>query len=558
MPEGNDVPGAQALLRGLDVLLAIGTAPRPPRFRDLEKAVSIPRASLHRLLAALSSRRLIRYDERSKTYQVGMRVLELSRRSLDQSGVIRAAKPELARMARRFQRTVCVMVLDDMDVFVLDFEDADPSYGRLVRLWPRAPALGTAAGRALLAAMPIARREELIGAMNPDAGEHARLTADLSVAKALGYAVVTREVVSGRAGAAAAILDETGYPIAAIACLFESDSVAPEDLHEAGRIIAEGARRASGHMGMGYATPQVLPAPPGPVSAGVEVLPTGRDFVGENPVWNEDLGRLYWVDVLAPALRSWDPVRRIADRVDLPQITAGIAFDDKGRIVAAGQFGLSLIDPETGAMNPLVNPEADRPDNRFNTAGVDPSGRFWVGSMALNHEIGRGSLYSIDSDLTAVRRLDRVGMPKNVAFDPSGTRLYFSDAAENTVFVYAYDLATGALGERRVFVVAGEGRGQPNGLTVDAEGFVWVTFLGAWSICRFAPDGALDREITLPVPMPTNCAFGGRDLTTLYVTSTYIRMPPGISSHAPAAGQLLAIQTDIRGQRPVPFRSRRP
>ena len=84
MPEGNDVPGAQALLRGLDVLLAIGTAPRPPRFRDLEKAVSIPRASLHRLLAALSSRRLIRYDERSKTYQVGMRVLELSRRSLDE------------------------------------------------------------------------------------------------------------------------------------------------------------------------------------------------------------------------------------------------------------------------------------------------------------------------------------------------------------------------------------------------------------------------------------------------------------------------------------------
>jgi sugar lactone lactonase YvrE len=149
-------------------------------------------------------------------------------------------------------------------------------------------------------------------------------------------------------------------------------------------------------------------------------------------------------------------------------------------------------------------------------------------------------------------------MPKNVAFDPSGTRLYFSDAAENTVFTYRCEPATGMLEEPQVFVVGGEGRGQPNGLTVDAEGFVWVTFLGGWSIRRFAPDGRLDREITLPVPMPTNCAFGGRDLTTLYVTSTYIRMPPGISSQAPAAGQLIAVQTNIRGQRTLPFRSRRP
>jgi sugar lactone lactonase YvrE/DNA-binding IclR family transcriptional regulator len=486
-----------------------------------------------------------------------MRVLELSRRSLDQSGVIRAAKPELARLARRLQRTVCVMVLDDADVFVLDFEDADPSYGRLVRLWPRAPALGTAAGRALLAAMPTERREELIGEMNPDPAERARLGSDLSVAKALGYAMLPREAVSGRAGAASAILDETGYPIAAIACLFESDAVPPEELHEAGRIIADGARRASGHMGMGYATPVVLPAPEAPISEGVEVLPTGRDFVGENPVWNAERGRLYWVDVLAPALRFWDPARRATGRIDLPQITAGIAFDEKGRIIAAGQAGIFLLDPDTGATSALVNPEADRPDNRFNTAGVDPAGRFWAGTMALNHEVGRGSLYSLDSALMTMRRLEQVGMPKNVAFDPSGTRLYFSDAAENTVFVFAFDGETGALGERRVFVVGGEGRGQPNGITVDAEGFVWVTCLGAWCVRRFAPDGTLDREIMLPVPMPTNCAFGGPDLTILYVTSTYIRLPPGLSSQAPASGQLIAVQTDVRGQQPAVFGSGR-
>ena len=140
-----DVPGAQALLRGIDLLLAIGTAPAPPRFRDLERTVNIPRASLHRILAALTSRNLVRYDERSKTYEVGMRILDLSRRTLDKSGIIRAAKPEVARLARRLQRTVCLAVLDGADVFVLDFEDFDSGLGRLVRSWPRAQAIDTSA-----------------------------------------------------------------------------------------------------------------------------------------------------------------------------------------------------------------------------------------------------------------------------------------------------------------------------------------------------------------------------------------------------------------------------
>jgi sugar lactone lactonase YvrE len=310
-------------------------------------------------------------------------------------------------------------------------------------------------------------------------------------------------------------------------------------------------------MGMGYATPTVLRAPESKLNEGVEILPTGRDFVGENPVWNEETGSLYWVDVLAPALRCWDPVRRTARRINLPQITAGIAFDNRGRIIAAGQAGIFLLDPETGETTPLMNPEADRPDNRFNTAGVDPAGRFWAGTMALNHEVGRGSLYSLDANLTAMRRLERVGMPKNVAFDPSGTLMYFSDAAENTVFTFAVGRESGTLGQRRTFVVGGEGRGQPNGLTVDAEGFVWITCLGAWCVRRFAPDGSLDREVMLPVPMPTNCAFGGPDLMTLYITSTYIRLPPGMSSQAPASGQLLAVQTDVRGQTPTLFRSGR-
>jgi sugar lactone lactonase YvrE/DNA-binding IclR family transcriptional regulator len=554
-----EVPGAQALLRGLDVLLAIGTAPRPPRFRDLEKSVGIPRASLHRLLAALGSRRLIRYDDRSRTYQVGMRVLELSRRTLDQSSIIRAAKPELARVARHLQRTMCLMVLDDEDVFVLDFEDPDPSYGRLVRLWPRARAVDTAPGRALLAALPQDRSDAFINGLATPLADQAleRFRAEVAVAKALGYAVVPREPVSGRAGVASAILDETGYPTGALACLFENDEIPSEDLHEVGRVLVEGARRASGHIGMSYLTPSVQPKPDAAVSPGVEVLTVGRDFVGENPVWNPLRRRLYWVDVLAPALRWWEPSTRESGRVELPHLTAGIAFDDHDRLISAGQNGLFVLDPETGAAKRLIDPEGDRPDNRFNTVGIDPRGRLWAGTMAVNHEVGRGSLYMVDADLTVHRRVDRVGMPKNVAFDHAGERLYFADSAVNAVILFDYDQKTGRISNRRNFLAGEQIPGLPNSVTVDSEDCVWVTCLGGWRVCRYDPSGRLMEEIILPVAMPTNCAFGGDDLSTLFITSTWIRLPPGLSSQSPASGQLIAVRTGVRGQEPARFRKGR-
>nr|WP_246574481.1 SMP-30/gluconolactonase/LRE family protein [Chelatococcus asaccharovorans] len=548
-------------MRGLDVLLAIGTAPQPPRFRDLEKSIGIPRASLHRLLAALVSRRMVRHDPRTRTYHVGMRVLELSRRSLDQNSIIRAAKPELARVARRLQRTICVMVLDNEDVFVLDFEDADPSYGRLVRFWPRSRAIESAAGRSMLAALPKERCEAFLQDLSPTIVEKPamdRLRADLGVAKALGYAVMTREPVSGRAGAASAILDETGYPIGALACLFETDQIPAEDLHDAGRALVEAAHRASGHIGMGYATRSVLPRPQEPVGVAVEVLATGRDFVGENPVWNPRRRRLYWVDVLAPALRWWDPARREAGRVELPRLTAGIAFDEQDRLVAAGQHGLFLLDPETGVERRLVDPEADRPDNRCNTVGVDPRGRLWVGTMAINHEIGRGSLYAVGADLAVHRHIDKVGMAKNVAFDTAGQRLYFADTANNVVLAFDFDALSGTIANRRVFLAAADIPGNPNGITVDAEDHLWVACLGGWRVCRYDPSGRLVEEVVLPVPMPTNCAFGGEDMATLYVTSTWIRLPAGLSAEAPASGQLIAVRTGTRGQPPRRFREASP
>lgn len=554
IPDG--VPGAQTLLKGIDILLLIGGAPGPLRFRDIERAVGIPRASLHRLVAALVNRQLLQFDPRTRTYQVGNRVLELSRRTLDQNMLIRAAKPETARLARQLRRTICLMVPDGRDVFVLDFEDPDPGAGRMVRLWPRFRALDCAGGRAILSALQGDERDRLLGGIEAKGGAPHRIGADISVASALGYAAMTREPATGRAAVAAPVVDDSGHPIGAIVCLFENETMEPEAIHEAGRTLAEAARRASGHMGMRHATPPIRPKPEAPAAPRVEVMPTGRDFVGENPVWNERRGKLYWVDVLAPALRWWDPHARTSGRIELRQLTGGLAFDADGRAILAGEGGFFVLDLDTGQARPLVNPEADRRGNRFNSAGVDKQGRLWASTMALNHDKGKGSTYSLEPDLGVTRRLDVVQMPKNFAFDPSGRVAYFSDAAENAVFRFPLDPATGALGERDVLIRAGEDDGQFTGIAVDAEGCVWATCLGAWRIRRYAPDGAMLSELVLPTPMPTSCAFGGPDLSTLYITTSFIRVPAGLSAQAPASGYLLAANVGVRGQTPALFGAR--
>ena len=542
-----DTPGAQALTKGLDVLLAIGAADGPVRFGDIAEAVKMPAASLHRLLAALVSRNLIRYDRRRRRYEIGVRILELSRRSLDGSEIIRAAKPEMARLSRSAGLTILLMIRDGADVFVLDFDDPDPSYGRLVRLWRRSPVMETAAGRALLAAMPRENALELIAEIDPAAAGDARLMSELDMGKALGYVVCRPEVASGRVTVAAAIKDSERMPLAALVVMVDTPAAGVEELHDLGRMLVEAARRASSQIGVDLSAPYVMRQPAQPAASSVTALPTGRDFVGESPIWDDRRKKLFWVDVLAPALRWFDPADQQSGRTALPAITAGLALDRQGQLIGCGQGGFSLIDPDSGRVSALFNPETDRPDNRFNTAGVDPRGRIWAGTMALDQTPRRGRLYSIDHSLLSRRHPAPAGAPRNPVFSLDGTCMYVADADLAGVQVYDFDVEAGLCSNPRLLIEAEAGAGRPNGMTIDSEGHLWIAWVGGWSVRRYDPDGRLVEEVSLPVPMPTGCAFGGAGSHTLYVTNTYIRMPPGLTAEAPAAGQLLSIETRATG-----------
>jgi sugar lactone lactonase YvrE/DNA-binding IclR family transcriptional regulator len=539
-PDGDEeaeVPGTQALMRGIDVLMAVSMAPRPLRFGEIQTIVNIPKGTLHRLLAALVRRRLLRYEEHSRRYLTGSRVFDFARRTLDQSGVIRAAKPELSRLARQLGRPACLCVADGADVFVIDFEDPDASQTRVVRVWPREAAASTAAGKAIIGYLPSEAKER--GAV-PDV--------EIGLAQALGYAVLNAEAPGRPSGVASAICDGTGFPVAAISVTFEGSVTRPEELHAAGRLIAESARRAEGNANLGRGPETVAPRPAEGPHPDLRDLGTGRDFMGENPVWSARDGRLWWLDILAPALRWHDPATGATERRILPDLTGGLALARDGGLVLLGQNGVWAYDPATGDRSLLVDPEQDRPDNRFNTAAVDPGGALWAGTMDMRHRPGRGALYRVGTDLSVARHLVKVGMAKNVAFSPDARTLYFSDGARGSVLAYDKDTATGALSNERVFCEGGPDIGQPNGIACDAEGGIWAAMIDGWTVRRFLPDGTPDRVIVLPVPMPTGLTFGGPDLRTLFVTTTYLRLPPGYSAIAPQSGNVFAIDLDIAGQ----------
>jgi len=140
-----------------------------------------------------------------------------------------------------------------------------------------------------------------------------------------------------------------------------------------------------------------------------------------------------------------------------------------------------------------------------------------------------------------------------LGWSPDDRTMYFTDSMVRTIWAYEFDLKLGELGKRRIFACLPEHDGVPDGLAVDAQGFVWSAIWDGWRLMRFAPGGTVDREVRVPVQRPTSCAFGGSSLTTLYVTSARLDLGKSALQRGPLAGALFALECDTPGIAQTPF-----
>lgn len=278
----------------------------------------------------------------------------------------------------------------------------------------------------------------------------------------------------------------------------------------------------------------------------VQRLIAARNRLGEGPLWNENEQALYWVDIEGRAYHRYHPTTGEQERVEVGLMLGVMRFRRGGGMVMATDRGIQFWDAHTRRLSPVADPEAGKPDARFNDGAVDPQGRFWAGTMAPGAP--SSALYRLDINHKLQKMDGPIGTSNGITWSLDGRTLYFTDSPAKTIYAYDFDRAGGNIYHRRPFIHTPDEPGFPDGLIVDSQGFLWSARWGGWKISRYDPSGQLEREIAMPVEFPTSCAFGGSYLNELYITSAWTALGESGKAAQPWAGDLFVLYGDIRGQ----------
>jgi sugar lactone lactonase YvrE len=272
----------------------------------------------------------------------------------------------------------------------------------------------------------------------------------------------------------------------------------------------------------------------------VEQLTEPVAFHAEGPVWSESWGGLRWVDMLAGDVLSLSADGAVT-RWHVGTIAAAIRPRRGGGAVIGVERGFALADAD-GTLTRLGDLWTDE-TVRMNEGACDPDGRFYCGSMAYDQRPGAATLYRLDPDRSVHVVLEYVTVSNGLDWSPDGALAYYTDTAAHRVSVFDYDRDRG-LHARRVFASIPPEVGRPDGLTVDAEGGVWVALSGGGAVRRYTSRGVLDEVIELPARKVTACTFGGPGLDELFITTSREGLAPDAD---PLAGSLFRAHVGVRG-----------
>lgn len=546
--------GLGVLDKAMSLLNIVSAARRPLTFTELLRASSLPRATLHRILGTLVREGLLRHSEGRKGFQLGFRLLELAHEVWSDLDLRVAAQDELARLRDALGESVYLAVASGTQALVVASEEPEGAAAGTSAPGTRAPLAASAAGLAILSGLPPARQAPLLAALGR--ADDAALQHEIGLARARGYALSPNAEPDGRCAVAAPVYDMQGHAVGAVAVVAPPERLDAARAHALSALVIGAARTVTHNAGgqamslAPKAQPQDTPAPAWRCAG------SARALLGEGPVWSPRDHALYWVDILGPALHesrrdegsAGDHVHRLGSMISMVVPRAG------GGLLLATPAGLMAWHGADAPMTLLAHPEAGRQGQRYNDGKCDRLGRLWIGSMDLGAAPNRGHLYRVEPDGRWARVDSGFTVPNGLGFSPDDRRLYFTDTDRHTVYEYDFELEAGSATGRRPLIVLDPRHGKPDGLTVDAEGCLWVAVWDGWHVARYSPRGELLQRLRLPVPRPTSCCFGGTRLQTLYVTSARVRLDATALAAAPLSGALFALELPgVRGLPETPF-----
>lgn len=278
-----------------------------------------------------------------------------------------------------------------------------------------------------------------------------------------------------------------------------------------------------------------------------ELAVDAKAGLAESPWWDPSADELVFVDTVGRTVHRWNPRTLVLTSTSVGELVGAAVRRARGGMVLALVDAVAALDRD-GHVAPLCPIEPDNTLTRLNDAKCDPSGRLFVGSLSGADHPGAGGLFRVDEDHRVDKVLSGTTMSNGIDWSPDGTTMYFIDSLANTVDAFDYDLNTGEMTRRRTLIEFGPDDGHPDGMTVDEGGYLWVASFGGGFVRRYTPSGATDGTLRVPASNVTNCAFGGPDLGTLYITTAGIELTDEQRAEQPHAGGVFRARPGIRGR----------
>jgi sugar lactone lactonase YvrE len=280
----------------------------------------------------------------------------------------------------------------------------------------------------------------------------------------------------------------------------------------------------------------------------VELVLDVKATLGEGPCWDHRTGLLYWVDIAGMKVMIHHPISGENRTIQLDQMVGATVPRESGGLVLALQHGFYLLDLETEKLSFIADPESSLTGNRFNDGKCDAKGRFWAGTMSMKNQKAAGSLYCLETDGSVRKAVGDVTVSNGLGWSPDGRTMYYNDTPTQRVVAYDFDPASGELGQVRTVVTIADDNGSPDGMTVDAEGMIWVAHWDGWQVSRWDPHtGKQLASIPLPAARVTSCTFGGADLDELYITTASIDLSEADRADQPHAGGVFRVKPGVKG-----------
>lgn len=289
------------------------------------------------------------------------------------------------------------------------------------------------------------------------------------------------------------------------------------------------------------------------MSGNAELVLDVKAELGEGPIWDPQRQVLYWVNITKNLVCEYDPATGQNRTVDCGSNVSTVVPRQSGGLMIAVEAGFASLDFESEQVELVCSPES-RPEMRFNDGKCDPAGRFWAGSLAQSEDLAIGTLYALETDMTASKKLEGLTIPNGIVWTSDQETMYYIDSPTMKIDAYDYDVETGAISNQRVAVTVSEEDCWPDGMAIDAEDMIWVAHWGGGRVNRFNPrTGEKLLQIDLPAAQVTAPAFGGPDLKHLYITTAAHGLEGEAAEKQPHAGSLFMLEVDVAGVPATPF-----